>query len=922
MDLKFLDKKGVRQLRNVLMYLDDPDLIDHPSQKTMLSKKHNREEIIASSFKNLTEKDKKLLITYIKDRSNVIHEFIEAFVDFKDLEEKDDIADFLHILMIDVPDEKIKLKIFDLIYINNVPLSLAIITEAESKTFKEEVCKSCVLYNPERGYIYGLLSDTEVTISKLLNPEKLIYEINSIQSFSNSLVLSVVMEDYDDVDAMVGEINNRIENRDFRMLYTLAKNSALLDSYNINIDREDLMLLKWAINITESVDDDIFIAEIGKKDLSLYSDEWLYFVSINLLKMDLKGQRLAIIILNYIIDKEDLKSEYVNKIADDVSKHIKTDGEIRYGTLEILNRLKTTRGFYNVLDFIYGEGLELIRDDKFATYISEKVVYTREFQWISQIKSSSKYIEPNAKINPKAVTFALREKSPKANYQILNKIRKNNNSLYAEIMEGFIELIAKDLDEDEKYTRLMIVLDYKCKNKNVMNKIKQYEVENSMLIREFIKICDPSIIEDRYIKKINTAIADKDTSKIIDILEDLEEPEIKTKCSVLVFEALIKDEFENLIDICEYLSLDIRSKIKLKEKASGLLTNKQIDLTEKNIDFINKLGLDPVILYSSIEDESRRKYLLDLWYQSNEMGKIVAIAKEKLTNEINCLDDIEEIYRLLEDHGINDHNLSLLIKFKAYMMVSIELIELDMSSEENIHRLNELADELSFYGLIDRFLMDEMLQRELDTRVVDYLFKRFIENTDSDDLLVHYWNNIMADLANDRYASYNSKMGIFLGHLTASNRRIEWFLDIIDDANISRETYLSMLEALLILSSRQNRIIIQSRQEIDHMQNKILTQIGRGIGEALCSMERTIINRSTNTDNDILMENLKRLRRELKAVGIDTVEDIGNYGKMVKLNASIHEDLQLENMDEGVVDSLGVKVNDKIILLSTLLDIE
>ena len=271
-----------------------------------------------------------------------------------------------------------------------------------------------------------------------------------------------------------------------------------------------------------------------------------------------------------------------------------------------------------------------------------------------------------------------------------------------------------------------------------MNKIKQYEVENSMLIREFIKICDPSIIEDRYIKKINTAIADKDTSKIIDILEDLEEPEIKTKCSVLVFEALIKDEFENLIDIWEYLSLDIRSKIKLKEKASGLLTNKQIDLTEKNIDFINKLGLDPVILYSSIEDESRRKYLLDLWYQSNEMGKIVAIAKEKLTNEINCLDDIEEIYRLLEDHGINDHNLSLLIKLKAYMMVSIELIELDMSSEENIHRLNELADELSFYGLIDRFLMDEMLQRELDTRVVDYLFKRFIENADSDDLLVHY----------------------------------------------------------------------------------------------------------------------------------------------------------------------------------------
>lgn len=922
MDLRFLDKKGVRQLRNVLMYLDDNDSITHPSQKTMLSKKHNRKEIIASSFKNLTKKDKELLIAYIKKQNNVIDEFIGAFVDFKNLEEKDDIADFLHILMTDVPDEKIKLKIFELIHTNHIPLSLTIITEAEPQTFKEELCKSCVSSNFELGYIYGLLSDTEIIISEELEPEKLVYEINYIQSFSNHPVLDMVMEDYDDVDAIVSAINNRIENRDFRMLYTLAKNSALLDSYNINIGREDLMLLKWAIDITESVDDDIFIAEIGKKDLSLYSNEWLYFISMNLLQMGLRERRLAIMILNYLIDREEFAEEYANKIADGVSKYIRNNEEIKYEALEILNRLNTIKGFYNVLDSIYREGLVPIKDDKFTTYISKKVIHTREFQWISQIESSSKYIEPKAKINPKALIFALREKSPKSNYQILNKIRKNNSSLYSKTMAGVTELIAKDLDEDEKYTKLMIALDYKCKNKNVMNKIKQYEVENSMMIREFIEICDPNRIKERYIKKLNKAIADKDISNIIDILESIEEPELKIKCSTLVFEALIEDEFENLIDICEYLSLDIQSKIKLKEKAFGMLTKKQIDLTEKNIDFVNKLGLDSVTLYNSIENGLKRRYLLDLWYKSNEMGKITAVLKNKLTNEVECLDDISSTYRLSEDYGINDHNLSMLIKIKAYMMISIELIELDMSSEENIHKLDELAGQLKFYDLVDRFLMDELLQRELDTRVVDYIFKKLIDNIDSDDLLLHYWNNIMADLANGRDASYNSKMEIFLGHLIVSNRRVEWFLDIIDDANISRGTYLSMLETLLILSNKQNRIIMQSRQEIDHIQDKILTRIGMGIGEALGSMERTIINRTTNTDDDILIENLKKLRRELKAVGIDTVEDIGNYGKMVKLDGDIHEDLQLGNLDEGVVDSLGVKVNNKLILLSTLLDTE
>ena len=106
------------------------------------------------------------------------------------------------------------------------------------------------------------------------------------------------------------------------------------------------------------------------------------------------------------------------------------------------------------------------------------------------------------------------------------------------------------------------------------------------------------------------------------------------------------------------------------------------------------------------------------------------------------------------------------------------------------------------------------------------------------------------------------------------------------------------------------------------MKEEILNNIGKTIGQSLGNMERTIINRTNDVDNDILIENLKKLRKELKDVDIDTVEDIKNYGKYVKFNNELHENRQFKDLDGGVVDSLGIKINGKDILLSTLLSIE
>ena len=86
-------------------------------------------------------------------------------------------------------------------------------------------------------------------------------------------------------------------------------------------------------------------------------------------------------------------------------------------------------------------------------------------------------------------------------------------------------------------------------------------------------------------------------------------------------------------------------------------------------------------------------------------------------------------------------------------------------------------------------------------------------------------------------------------------------------------------------------------------------------------MEKAIVNGAVAKDGDVLIENMKKFRRVLKEIGIDTVEDIDNYGKMVKFDNTKHKNEKLINIEEGLVDSLGIKINNETIVLGTLLNV-
>ena len=627
-------------------------------------------------------------------------------------------------------------------------------------------------------------------------------------------------------------------------------------------------------------------------------------------------------LLNYLLFREGFIENYSDIIAEDISLSIVKHKEDRYELLEILEELETVNGFYNIMDLIHEEGLALAKNKNFQTYITSKIKYTKEYEWIDSLINFQDYSKAQISLNPKAAIFTLMEKTPKENYQLLKMLKEHKDPLYPKVMMEIEGLIANKLDKYDTYMILAIVLNYQCEDQDVLQTVKQYEEENPGIIKAFMKNCDPDFMEEYHIKDIKNAIDKKDSQNIIKILQGIEELHIKNKCSWLVLESLIHSDFYELINIWEYLTLDIESRIKLKGMVSKMLNDEEIQLTEESIGFINEIGLEPKKLYNSIKDQSNKKYLLDIWHQSNEIGKIANVIKEEITNESKSLEDLKDIWNLLGNYNINDTSIDVLIKIKAYTNISLELLELDIGSEGAVNRLNELADQLNFYGLIDRFLMDKFLQQEMDKRMVDYLFRRFMDNANSPKLWGYYWDDILEDLTDGGYSLDNGKMEIFLNHLTRSMKGIEWFLDTIENINMDHGIYMSILETMMVLLNKQNRIILQNNQEIDQMEEKFLNIVGKAIGKALSNMEKTIINRSNDIDGDVLVENLKRFRRELKDVGIDSVEDIESYGKIVEFDSDIHENTQLTDLDEGIVDSLGVRINDKNILLSTLLNID
>lgn len=904
-----LNKKGKKDLRNVLKHFNDPLTIKNASQKTRVNTVEKRARIIVNSFRNLTDEDKVILIEFIKDKPAMLKEFILAFSNFVRLDQKKEISDFLVMLMEKIQEENIRLEVYGVIFKNDAIRALSILSKAEPEEYQLKLHTACAALNPEKGYIYGLLNNINQATPSNFNMESLLKEINHIQPFHDEPILEKIMTNLEDLEELVNEIKKKIKQGDFATHYTLSRNLDLLSRYDFCILKDEIKLLD---ELMRKLDSD--------ENLSQHSYEWLIFLIDNFLKMDIKMQGVAIKLLNYIIEDK-VTEDNKDKLADMISRYILENREIRNELFRLLGKLNTTKGFYNIINMIDTVGFRILKDSNFTDYINTKLDITKEFKWLAEVVSSGEYVEPHTTLNDKVLMFILKDKTPKENYDILAMLKQNNNNLYIQLMISFVEIIDKKFDRSDKYTKLLIVLEYSYDNTKVSKVLNQYAQEHRKEMKYFREVLDPNLLEQYYLQEIKKTIKGEEYSNIIKWFAEIKDPVIKRKASSLTVEMLEDNHFNELIGIWEHLEFDTVSESKLRRRFVNRISKKEVPLTKETIHFGNKIGIESTLLFSLINDNMQKEYLLDAWYHLGQIGKIIGIIKDKIINKVGSLQEMNDIIKQLEKYEIRDQTLMSLIKIKTYSIISMQFLEIEMTKEEAPSLLDELADMLELYNLTDRFLDDKLLHKEAETIAVDYIARQLMKNDKSDAVLEYYWVNMISDFNNGRHTSFMQGADVFFTHLVKSKNKIEWLLDKIETDKIPINMHEAILEKTLNLLNKNNRIILQIEQEKENQKEDLLNRIANNICNSLSNIEKIIINRTEDLNNDILVVNLKKLRYALQEIGIVTAEEIENYGQIVNFDINKHDKQLLDN-ERGRVDSLGIGVNNKDILPSTLLNID
>lgn len=923
MDLSFLDKKGTKELKNVLEYVNDRNKFTNTKQKTKYGKSQNRRKIICNSLKNLTKQDKSDLNKALKDELKVVEEIIESLSNFQSSENSVLISQYLYSLMISVANSDLRMKILKILFKSEIEYSLLAFTEAKSKEEKIQYYNLCMPYNLEKSYLYCLISRIEPAEELQLIPEKLILEMNLLCHYHAEPILRMVLDKYNDRKVLIEEINKKIAQNDFSTMMLISKNPGVIEQYCIKLDAKILNLLTWFDKIKNENNTKV---EIEEENLNSYSNDWLIFLSNELLNRNVVDQKIGLMIFKYIARSRDINSEQTTTIINSMIIQIKNlNKDTKDIVFNILKTLNTTCGLYEILDYIFEKDITMLKNRRLSEYIFSVVELSNERIYIDELNVSISNVEEVKFLNAKVLTFLMinENRTNKENYNLLKRIKEfNDQSLFLDLMSCIEKVIKVGLDRNGKLILLVIISDYASGDANFIEKVEEYKAKNNVVIDIIIKQIAPELVEDTYTNTIKQALQIMDKDVIIRILKEFENKESKRNCSIDIVKQLMQNGFSLLPEIWNHLSMDPSSEMQYIKIIDEHLNFKKLNLTHSMIKFLNSIRYEPYWLYNYLELKEQKDFLLDLWHEIEENGKIALIVKKMVKDKIDSLDELGLYMGYLDKYCIKDQTVMVLIKIKAYMFICQKLLEIDVECEDAILHIDKIIGKLELFNLVDRFIKDELFHEELNKKIVDYITRKFLEGSYGNEAWEYYWESIIKELHKKNIVVSKTKIEIFFNSLIIESKRIEWFLDIIENKDFQREDYLYIIESLLILLSKLSRIIKQKSQENDNLSISIKNKIGKSISKQLSTLERTVISRSLNPTEDVLVDNVKRLRRALREVDIESVEEIDKLGLKVFYDNNKHENKQPIKLNDGIVDSLGIKINNDIILLGTLLNRE
>lgn len=181
-----------------------------------------------------------------------------------------------------------------------------------------------------------------------------------------------------------------------------------------------------------------------------------------------------------------------------------------------------------------------------------------------------------------------------------------------------------------------------------------------------------------------------------------------------------------------------------------------------------------------------------------------------------------------------------------------------------------------------------------------------------------FWNRVDDAIRIGRIKLIKDNIKIILPYIIESDKKIEWFLDLLSDKKYERDVLECIIDVCLETMKQNKRIINQLNKELIEVRPQVNLEIASSIGVSIAELEKSIINIKDKDQRDIIIKMIKKLRTSLASVGIKTAEEIDNYNKIVDLDEDKHSFKGNSIKRSGLIESLGVKVNDEIIYRSMM----
>lgn len=927
-DYSYLNNENTKPLMNIIKFINNPEQVKKENNLKSIAKKlcdiKYRYSAIEKNIERLNTLQMNKLINDIKHNDKIINEFCNALLNKKVIFCKQNSSINFLIILIKNIDDNNKFLVFQTIFHLDSYSSMDILLKETNENIKNEYIKYSIDKNAELAFIFLFDDGYENYFeNKNLDTEKLIEVLINKQQLSPNGILNKYKRKESLFKNIIISLNAGIESKDYSKLYFISMNKEFFNELiNVNNDlTPTLDSIKDFIGISNANYEGTQLENV----ISNYTKQYtIHQIIVNLNNtryiMNFNEKILIKILSNFNKLIPLYKSEDKILIKEFVLKNIKIflDHEKVMG-LNIIKNFKITNKDIEILLEIYNKKkMNSNVNCKIIETISQNIFSTKENEIINNLLFSAEADNSHLQ-NNNTVIFAtcLTTLVIDKVIKVLNKIKKLDEAFYDKIFCD-LEYICIITDYEQKLLNLFCLDDFISRDKLIRKQVSNYKESNKREYEKLIEKYDHNKYISQIEKDLYEYVKDDDYINLKKRLSNYENRDyfndiLQTIANEILEEnklqLMLKLYKDNIFSVS--MQMNYRGKFK-----NAILRNKEL-LYEEIIELIIDTNFDDLEIYLASNDNMRNIFLKH-WSNKGKTGKIIDIMRNVYIKDIKDVDDIRKIQNIINEYQINDKKINLELQIKCYNIIEEKIINLKPNDNDLNNKILELINLAEEFDIEERLIDDIFLLSKLDSDIEKKIYKLLLENSTSEKILIKYWSKIDRLIEEKKDYEIIKQLNVFIPCIIKDSKRIDWFLNMLDENDYDIKIMVLIQEVSLDFIRNKNLALNQLNTQILNIKMSTNGQIANSLKDSLTSLEKTIIRiENNNPDRDILINNLKELRKDLDEIGISTVESLNNYGQVVNFDIEKHEHMR-NIISSGIIESLGIKVGNTKYKLSCI----